>query len=73
MNNLVWSESFIRSIKKYIRTNPDIQKNLDFTFELLAENIHHPLLHTHKLHGKLKGCYASSVEFDSESITFINK
>lgn len=73
MNNLVWTTSFVRSIKKYLKIHPEIQKSLDLAFELLVENIHHPYLHTHKLHGKLKGCYASTIEYDLRIIFEIKR
>lgn len=51
MNELVWTNNFLKSIKKSLKIHPELENKLDFTFELLETDVFHPLLHTHKLKG----------------------
>ena len=64
MRKLIWGNTFIRSIKKAIRKHPQLRKNIEDTLKLLAQNAYAPQLRTHKLKGKLGGCWACSVGYD---------
>ena len=64
MRKLIWSNTFIRSIKKTIRKRPRLRKDIEDTLKLLAQDPYTPRLRTHKLKGKLEGCWACSVGYD---------
>jgi mRNA-degrading endonuclease YafQ of YafQ-DinJ toxin-antitoxin module len=57
-------------IKKWIKQNPSKAKLLKEVIELFILNPFHPLLKTHKLKGKLKECYAFTVEYDRRIIFY---
>ncbi len=61
---LIASEAFNRDTKRFIKRNPQLKKILERTLELLEADIFHPRLKTHKLHGRLKDCWACSVAYD---------
>ncbi|MFA5779654.1 MAG: type II toxin-antitoxin system mRNA interferase toxin, RelE/StbE family [Elusimicrobiota bacterium] len=64
MRTLVWSNTFIRALKKFLRKHPDSQKDIEKTLELLVENPFIPQLETHKLKGKLSSNWACSVGYN---------
>jgi addiction module RelE/StbE family toxin len=63
MNNVVWSNRFIRIIKKNLKRNPDLRDKIINTLHLIEDDVFHPSLHTHKLKGKYIGSWACSVDF----------
>jgi addiction module RelE/StbE family toxin len=65
MKTLVWSNTFVRALKRLVRTRPDIQKKVERTLQVLAEDSFHPSLRSHKLKGDLEGVWARSVDFDN--------
>ena len=57
-----------------------IQNKFEERLDLFVENPHHPLLHSHVLHGEWMGCKSINIsgdiravfeEFDSDSFEFI--
>ena len=64
MRKLIWSNTFIRSIKKTIRKRPQLRQDIENTLKLLVQDAYAPQLRTHKLKGKLEGCWACSVRYD---------
>ena len=60
---LIFSTNFTKSIKKLAK-NPDFLIDLQTALNLIKENPYNSKLKTHKLKGKLKGLYASSIDFN---------
>ena len=61
---LLRSTSFIRAAKKYISKYPQAAADIRDALQLLANDLSHPRLKTHKLKGDLKGSLACSAGFD---------
>lgn len=61
---LLHSSSFVRAARRTVKKHPDVAEDIRTALELLAEDVFHPQLRTHKLKGKLKGSWSSSVRYD---------
>ena len=64
MRRLIWSKTFIRALKRVIRKQPKLRQDIENTLEFLSRDPFAPQLRTHKLKGKLSGCWACSVGYD---------
>ena len=57
---ILYKPSFIRQYKKLI---PELQEEVKDTIELLGIDPDTPKLKSHKLKGKLQGCWSCSINF----------
>ena len=64
MRKLIWSNTFIRLMKKILRKRPELRQDIEDTLKLLVRDAFAPQLRTHKLKGKLSGCWACSVGYN---------
>ena len=64
MRKLIWSNTFVKSVKKVIRKHPDLSHDVEVTLELLIHDPFSPQLRTHKLKGRLQNCWACSIGYD---------
>ena len=64
MKTLVWSTSFKRAFKQLARQHPQLRNKAQRILEQLSEDPFQGTLRTHKLKGKLTGCWACSVDYD---------
>ena len=64
MRKLIWSNTFVRSMKRIIRKRPELRQDIENTLKLLVQDAYAPQLRTHKLKGKLSGCWACRVKYD---------
>ena len=64
MTTLVWSSSFLRSLKRKTRRQPGLHDKVEQTLRRLSQDPFDHLLHTHKLTGQLSGTWACSVGYD---------
>ena len=64
MRTLIWSNTFTRSFKGWIRKRPDLNSDIAEALRLLPVNPFAPQLETHKLKGKLSGSWACSAGYD---------
>lgn len=64
MRTLIWSNTFLRALKRLMRKQPDIRKEVEETLKLLIQDPFIPQLETHKLKGKLSGSWACSVGYN---------
>ena len=64
MRALIWSNTFIRALKRVLRKQPHFQKDMENTLRLLVRDPFDPQLQTHKLKGKLSGSWACSAGYD---------
>jgi addiction module RelE/StbE family toxin len=73
MITLVWSNRFIKAVKKARKKNPEIIDQIELVLENLEIDPFQPSLKTHKLKGILAGCWACSVEYDYRIVFEIHK
>jgi addiction module RelE/StbE family toxin len=55
---IIYSDSYKKKAKKFIKKHPDLVQQYEKTIELLELNPHHPSLRMHKLTGKLSDLYS---------------
>lgn len=58
---LVYTDSYVRRARKFIKNHPHIIGQYEKTLELLELNPYHPSLRLHSLKGKLKGLSSVSI------------
>lgn len=63
MIKVMASTEFLRAVKR-LRKNPDLKARIDRAVKQLADDAHHPSLHTHPLTGELNGNWACSAAYD---------
>jgi len=51
-------------MKRTIRKRPELRQDVENTLKLLVQDTYDSQLRTHKLKGKLLGCWACSVKYD---------
>ena len=61
MARIIYTESYIKRAKKFIKKHPDILSQYEKTLKLLEVNPFHPSLRLHKLAGKLAELYSVSI------------
>jgi addiction module RelE/StbE family toxin len=64
MRTLIWGNTFLRAFKKTLKKHPELQKEIEETLRLLAEDPFAASLARHKLKGKLAGSWACKVRYD---------
>jgi len=79
---LIYTDSYIRRTKKFLRKHPEIHNQYKKTLQLLELDPHHPSLRLHSLEGRLKGLSSASInmsyrivlelEIQGEEIILIN-
>lgn len=57
------THTFVRTARRYLRRRRHLRQPFARALELLEEDPFHPQLHTHELHGKLRGLHAASVTY----------
>ena len=63
MYQLVWTNTFSRTARKFLKRNPDLKGEFERTLNQLAEDPAHPKLRLHPLKGKLAGKHAVSLTY----------
>ena len=58
---LIYPDSYIRRVKKFLNNHPEIRNQYEKTLALLEINPHHPSLRLHGLQGRLKGLSSVSI------------
>ena len=61
MTEIIYTQSYIKIAKKFIKKHPDMLSQYKKTLELLEMNPKHPSLRLHKLQGKLSDLYSVSI------------
>ena len=59
--NVVFSETYVRTEKRFLKRHPDLKKRYRKTLVLLEKNPFYPFLRLHPLHGKFLGLYSVSI------------
>lgn len=72
MAEIIYTESYNKRAKKFIKKHPDLLSQYEKTLKLLEINPQHPSLRLHKLKGKLSELYSVSINISYRiSIDFI--
>ena len=61
MHRIVYTQSYLKRAKKFLKKHPEIHTQYRKTLELLELNPHHPSLRLHSLRGNLKGLSSVSI------------
>ena len=61
MTEIIYTHSYLRRAKKFIKKQPELLSQYEKTLKLLEINPNHPSLRLHKLHGKLSELYSVSI------------
>ncbi len=61
MAELLYTDSYLKRAKKFIKKHPELVSQYEKTLKLLEINPNHPSLRLHKLHGKLSELYSVSI------------
>jgi mRNA-degrading endonuclease YafQ of YafQ-DinJ toxin-antitoxin module len=64
MYKIVISSKFKRALRKFSRSNPDLQSRILKTITAMENDLFSPKLATHKLSGKLSGLLSCSCGYD---------
>lgn len=74
MAEIIYTDSYIKRAKKFIKKHPDLLSQYEKTLKLLEINPHHPSLRLHKLRGKLSELHSISINISYRiSIDFLIK
>ncbi|MFH1289001.1 MAG: plasmid stabilization protein [bacterium] len=72
MVKIIFTESYIKRAKKFIKKHPEVVNQYAKTLKLLEINPFHPSLRLHKLKGKLSDLYSVSINISYRiSIDFL--
>ncbi len=61
MAEILYTDSYLKRAKKFIKKHPDLIFQYDKTLKLLEINPYHPSLRLHRLRGKLSELYSVSI------------
>jgi mRNA interferase YafQ len=61
---LLRSAAFARDLRAWLQSRPGGAALIEATLEQLSADASHPSLRTHKLRGRLAGCWACSAGYD---------
>ena len=61
MAEIIYTESYIKKARKFIKKHPDLVNQYEKTLQLLEIDPFHPSLRLHKLKGKLSDLYSVSI------------
>lgn len=63
MVRLVWTHTFSRTARRFLKRNPHLRGEFERTLEQLEFDLSHPRLRLHPLKGKLAGKHAVSLTY----------
>jgi mRNA-degrading endonuclease YafQ of YafQ-DinJ toxin-antitoxin module len=61
VNKIIYTETYIRRARKFIKNHPEIISQYEKTLKLIEINPFHPSLRLHKLKSKLSELYSVSI------------
>ena len=71
MNQLIWTPTFIRTVRKLLRKNPALRAEFKTVIEQLEADSSHPRLRLHPLKGRLQGKHAVSLTYSHRIILLL--
>lgn len=63
MVQLVWTSTFSRTAKRFLKRNPHLRGEFERTLQQLEQDPSHPKLRLHPLKGRLEGKHAVSLTY----------
>jgi mRNA interferase YafQ len=73
MREIILTVRFKRSLKKFVRRDPLLRKQVDRTLKLMQEDISAPSLMVHRLKGEYEGLRACSCGYDCRIIFYLER
>ncbi|HED03411.1 MAG TPA: type II toxin-antitoxin system mRNA interferase toxin, RelE/StbE family [Candidatus Fraserbacteria bacterium] len=64
MRKLIWSKTFVRTLRRALRRQLEISHQVEEVLRILLKDPFTPQLKTHRLKGKLRDSWACSVGYD---------
>ena len=61
MYKIIFTESYVKRAKKFIKKHPEVTNQYEKTLKLLEVNPSHPSLRLHKLEGRISEFYSVSI------------
>lgn len=71
MYRLVWTNTFSRTARKFLKKNPNLRSEFGRTLKQLEEDPKHPKLRLHPLKGKLAGKHAVSLTYSHRIVLIL--
>lgn len=71
MFGLVWTETFVRTARRFLRRHPELRGQFEFVVKQLEEDPDHPRLRPHRLKGRHKGEHAVSLTYSHSIVLTI--
>ena len=68
---LVWTETFTRTARKFLRRYPDLEGIFEDVLRQLETNPHVPRLRLHALQGRHKGTHAVSLTYEHRIVLIL--
>ncbi|TRU71526.1 MAG: type II toxin-antitoxin system mRNA interferase toxin, RelE/StbE family [Microcystis panniformis Mp_MB_F_20051200_S9] len=73
MREIILTVRFKRSLKKFVRRDPLLRKQVDRTLKLMQEDMFAPSLMVHRLKGEYEGLRACSCGYDCRIIFYLER
>lgn len=73
MRNLIVSKRFERNLGNFLGKHPDLKSVVRDRLNMLRKNPRDARLKIHKLTGKLKSCFALSINYDYRLVFYFDK
>ncbi len=71
MYQLVWTKTFVRTAKKFLKKNPGLRPEFERTLQQLEADPSHPKLRLHPLKGNLAGKHAVSLTYSHRIVLIL--
>ena len=71
MNQLVWTNTFSRTARKFLKKNTDLRIEFERTLQQLETDPSHPKLRLHPLKGNLAGKHAVSLTYSHRIVLIL--
>lgn len=71
MNTLVWTSTFSRTARKFLKRNPALRSEFERVLQRLEQDPSHPKLRLHPLKGRLAGKHAVSLSYSHRIVLIL--
>ncbi len=68
MYKLIWTKTFSRTARRFLKKNPDLKMEFERTLQQLEKDPAHPKLRLHPLKGRLLGKHSVSLTYSHRII-----
>jgi len=73
MTEIAFTASFLKTLKRKLRKNPNLEKRFWERVDIFRHDPHDPRLKTHKLSGAMKDWWSFSVDYDVRVILLFSE